>query len=319
MAWIKRNLLFSVGGIIALLLLGAAAVYNYQGWSHNATAFEKLNEIYGQLQQLGSQKPGPGDAKVNNTQTAKEQELQIRKWVEQTAGNFKPIAAIPSTSTNAPEVTSDAFAAALRRTIDLLQRQAETASVQLPPKYGFSFEAQRSLVRFAPGSLAPLAVQLGEVKTIVEILYAARVNSLDGIQRVQISQDDMGGLQSDYVAEFSTTNEVAALTPYAITFRSFTPELAAVLAGFAASPNGFIVKGLNVAPAGLAASSGYAGGGYPGAYSRGEGGFPGELPPPPVAPPAGTATGRGGMSAFLNEQLLRVTLEVVIVKPLPKQ
>lgn len=315
MAWIKRNLLFSIGGIIALLLLGGAAFYNYGGWRHNATAFEKLNEIYGQLQQLGSQKPGPGDAKVNNTQTAKEQELEIRKWVEQAVTNFKPIAAIPST----PEVTSDAFAAALRRTIDLLQRQGEAASVQLPPKYGFSFEAQRSLVRFAPGSLAPLAVQMGEVKAMVEILYAARVNSIDGIQRVRVSEDDIAGLQSDYVAEVAITSEVAVLTPYTITFRSFTPELAAVLAGFAASPNGFIVKGVNVAPAGLAVSSGYAGGGYPGAYGRGEGGFPGEFAPPPVAPPAGTAIGKGGMAAFLNEQLLRVTLEVVIVKPLPKQ
>ncbi len=68
----------------------------------------------------------------------------------------------------------------------------------LPPNYGFSFEAQRSIVKFAPGSLPPLAVQLGEVKTISEILFASRVNSLDGIQRARVSDDDTAGPQSDY-------------------------------------------------------------------------------------------------------------------------
>jgi hypothetical protein len=310
MAWIKRNLFFAIGGAVALLLLGAAAFYDYQGWSHNATAFDKLNEIYATLKQLNDQKPSPGDGKnINNTQTAKDQEHEIRAWVEKAGNYFKPIAPIPSS----PEVTSEAYAAALRRMIDQLQHEAEAASVQLPPKYSFSFEAQRSIVRFAPGSLGPLAVQLGEVKTIAEILFAARVNSLDGIQRSRVSEDDVAGSQSDYIAEVATTNELVVMTPYAVTFRSFTPELAAVLAGFAASPNGFIVKGVNVSPAGLTPATG--------GFGRGEGpgGMPGEGFAPPANPAAGAGAGKGGLASFLNEQLLRVTLEVVIVKPLPKK
>ena len=55
-----------------------------------------------------------------------------------------------------------------------MQHEAETASVTLPPRYGFSFEAQRVLVKFDPGGLGLLAQQLGEVKTISEILFAAR-------------------------------------------------------------------------------------------------------------------------------------------------
>ncbi|MEI6193036.1 MAG: Amuc_1100 family pilus-like protein [Verrucomicrobiota bacterium] len=316
MAWIKRNLFFVIGGVVALLLLGAAAFYDYQGWSRNTEKFDKLNEIYGTLKQLNDQKPSPGDTKINNTQTAKDQEKEIRAWIEQTGNYFKPIAPVP----NSPEVTSEAYAAALRRTIDQLQHEADGASVQLPPKYAFSFEAQRSIVRFAPGSLAPLAVQLGEVKAISEILFAARVNSYDSIQRVRVSDDDVAGSQSDYIGDPAVTNDLCILTPYAVTFRSFTPELAAVLAGFAASPNGFIVKGLNVSPAGLAAPS--FGGGGP--YGRGEG-MPG-MPPgmgegfaPPVSPTTAAVPGKGGLQPFLNEQLLRVTLEVVIVKPLPKK
>lgn len=308
MAWIKRNLFFAIGGAVALLLLGAAAFYDYQGWSHNAAAFDKLNEIYATLKQLNDQKPSPGDGKnINNTQTAKDQEREIRGWVEKAGNYFKPIAPIP----NSPEVTSEAYAAALRRMIDQLQHEAEAASVQLPPKYSFSFEAQRSIVRFAPGSLGPLAVQLGEVKTIAEILFAARVNSLDGIQRARVSEDDVAGSQSDYIAEIAITNELVVTTPYAVTFRSFTPELAAVLAGFAASPNGFIVKGVNVSPAGLTPSGG--------GFGRGEGGMPGEGFAPPAYPAAGAGISKSGSPSFLNEQLLRVTMEVVIVKPLLKK
>ena len=35
-------------------------------------------------------------------------------------------------------------------------------------------------------------MQLGEVKAISEVLFAARVNALDGIQRVRVSDDDDG-------------------------------------------------------------------------------------------------------------------------------
>ena len=54
-------------------------------------------------------------------------------------------------------------------------------------------KVQRSLVKFETGSLGALAEQLGEVKAMAEILFAARVNSLDGIQRVRVSEDDATG------------------------------------------------------------------------------------------------------------------------------
>jgi len=70
MGWIKRNLFFSIGGVIALLLLGAAGYYDYKSWSHNSDAFDRLNEIYGKLKELGDEKPSPGNAKAEALQTA---------------------------------------------------------------------------------------------------------------------------------------------------------------------------------------------------------------------------------------------------------
>jgi len=314
MAWFKRNLVFVIIGVLAVGLLGAAGFYNYKGWSNNTEKFAKLNEIYSTLRDLTGKKPSPGNDKVDNIKAAKEQELQLREWIRQAGNYFQPIAPIPNPSTNA--VSSEAFAAALRRTIDQLQHEADAASVTLPPRYGFSFEAQRVMVTFSPGGLGPLAAQLGEVKTIAEILFAARVNSLDGIQRVRVSSDDTAGSQADYFEGRSVTNNLAVLTPYLITFRSFTPEVAEVLARLASSPHGFIVKSINVQPAGANAPTSPDSPGMPGSPGRppwmppGGGG-----PPAPMAPPA--AAGKGGLQTVLNEQLLRVTLVVEIVKLLP--
>src|ERR1700690_3460188 len=126
MAWIKRNLFFVIGGILALGLLGASGFYIYKGWSHNMAAFDKLNEIYGTLRNFPDQNPSPGNEKVDNIAAAREQERKIRDWIRQAADYFQPIAPIPNTGTNT--VPSDAFAAALRRTIDQLQHEAEAQS-----------------------------------------------------------------------------------------------------------------------------------------------------------------------------------------------
>ena len=147
------------------------------------------------------------------------------------------------------------------------------------------------------------------MKTISEILFAARVNSLDGIQRVRVSDDDANGPQADYFDDHSVTNNLAVLTPYQITFRSFSPEIAQVLAGFASSPHGFIVRSINVQPAGAAAAT------APERRRRCRTATAADNPasPPTVVP------GRGGLQTVLNEQLLRVTLVVEVVKLLPKK
>jgi hypothetical protein len=125
-------------------------------------------------------------------------------------------------------------------------------SVALPPKdasgqtYSFSFAAQRERLDYARGSLEPLSVQLAEVKAISTVLFQAKVNSLDNIRRERVSDDDLKGPQTDYLPEKSVTNELAVLSPYEVTFRCFSSELAAVLSGFATSPCGLLVKTINV-------------------------------------------------------------------------
>jgi hypothetical protein len=313
MTWIKRNLLFTIVGILALGALGAIGFYDFTSWKRNSAAFDKLNEVYNTLKELKNHQPSPGNEKIDNIGAAKQQEAQLRDWIRQARTYFQPIAPIPNPTNGL--ISDPLFGDALHRTIDQLRREAANANVSVLPQYSFSFQALIDRVKFAPGSLNTLAVQLGEVKAISEILFAARVNQLDGIQRVRVSEDDVNGPQTDYLADSSVTNEMAVMTPYAISFRAFSPEIAQVLAGFASSPHGFVVKSINVQPAGAVAME-QPGVPFGGPFGGGGGGY---IPPPPPIPVPGAMPAKGGLQTVLQEQLLHVTVEVEIVKLLPKK
>ncbi|MDR3456212.1 MAG: Amuc_1100 family pilus-like protein [Verrucomicrobiae bacterium] len=316
MAWIKRNLFFVIGGVVALGLLGAAGFYIYTAWGKNAKASADLVEVVGNLKTLADQKPPPGNDKVDNIKIALGQDKQVKQWVASAAAYFEPIPSIPP----AGSVNVANFSGALQNTLKQLRIEAEAAGVSLPPQYDFSFASEKNKLTFSGGGLEPLAAQLGEVKAICEILFAARINALDGIQRVHVSDDDQNGSQSDYIEERPITNDLAVITPYVVTFRCFTPELSRVVGGLAKAPGNYIIKTISVQPAGAAA-------GMPGGP-----GYVGEMPPggmpmtragegfaPPMQPPAGQPTaGKGALQTVLKEQLLRVTAEVELVKLLPK-
>jgi hypothetical protein len=306
MGWIKRNLLFVIGVLVAVLLLAGSGYYIWSESARNAAAWDGLNERYDKLKEASTQKPSPGDDRINNIQTAREQADLVRKWIQQTTNYFQPISPIPESAGGS--LTDAAFANAMHRTISQLQREADNANVTLPQQYNFSFQAQSDKVRFAPpGSVGKLAVQLGEVKTISEIIFGAHVNALEGIQRDRASDDDTQGQQADYIDEQPVTTDLATLTPYRITFRGFSTETADVLAAFASSPHEFIIKAINVQPAN-ATSSGADNYGTQQRYA-----------PQPNAPqPTATAMpAHGGLQTVLAEQMLRVTLLVEVVKLSP--
>ncbi|HEV2694683.1 MAG TPA: Amuc_1100 family pilus-like protein [Verrucomicrobiae bacterium] len=311
MAWIKRNLFFVIGGVVALGLLGAAGYYIYMAWDKNSKANASLVEVVGNLKTLVDQKPSPGNEKVDNIKIAQEQDKEIKQWVASSAAYFAVIPSIPAVGS----VSVANFSGALQNTLKQLHSEADAAGVVLPPMYDFSFAAEKNKLAFAPGGLEPLAAQLGEVKSISELLFAARINALDGIQRVRMSDDDQGGAQSDYIDERPITNDLAVITPYVITFRCFTPELSRVVGGFAQAPNNFIIKAINVQPAG----AGPAMAGGPGFTGENPGMAPMQMPGQAMQPPPGQpAAGKNGLQTVLKEQLLRVTAEIELVKLLPK-
>jgi hypothetical protein len=356
MDWIKRNLYFLIGSLVALALMGLAGWYLYSKWQLNNEILGKLDEQYTELKRLNGQPVHPGSDQVNNIDAAKEQQKELRAYIQKAHEYFQSCPPIPVPESG--KLTSQEFSSALSRTIDQMQRDAAKASVALPPKdssgqtYSFSFAAQRERLAYAPGSLEPLSVQLAEVKAICGVLCQAKINSLDNIRRERVSDDDLKGPTTDYLSEKSVTNELAVLSPYEVSFRCFSPELAAVLAGFAGAPCGLIVKTINVESAPAAAPTGEepgmpVAGTTPAYYPtpqaptaperprsqqeafaaryglRGRG--PGRpAPPPPVNAPPPVASvpapaSRGGLQIALDEKQLKITLMLEAVKPVSRK
>ena len=363
MSWIKRNLYFVIGSVVALVLMGLAGWFLYSKWALNNEMLTKLNADYEDLKNLNSQKPHPGAGQINNIKLAQEQRDQVRQFINKTHTYFQPIAHIP----DLPKVTDHDFSVALSRTIEQLQRDATNASVALPANYSFSFEAQKARINFAPNSLDRLAVQLGEVKHICDALFKAKVNSLDNLRRERVSPDDSAGPQTDYLTEKSITNELAVLTPYEVTFRCFSSELASVLGNLAASPAALLVKTINVevapapptpepttpafvnpgqyvttptpqvspemedamaranAQAAMARRYGSIMRGGGGSDSASLGGIPyREGPATPATPayfppPSPTGPAKGGLPTVLDEKQLKLTMNLILVKPLPSK
>ena len=243
-----------------------------------------LNADYQALKDFNSKPLLPGDKKVNNVDIAKAQKKEVEGIVVKARDYFKPTPRIP----DEPKISDHDFSAALSRTIDQLQKEATNASVALPENYIFTFQAQKSKISFASGSLDRLAAKLGEIKILCDVLFQAKINSLDNIRRERISTDDTTGPQTDYLTEKTVTNELAVLTPFELTFKCFSTELASVLSGFASSPYGLLVKTINVESA------------PPTAPADQPGGTPGYSPTPQMFPvrPAYTGAGSGfGQSA----------------------
>jgi hypothetical protein len=348
MSWIKRNLYFLIGTVVALALMGMAGWYLYSKWQLNNQILGDLNTSYAELDRLNNQNPHPGNGKVDNIKAAKEQRQELVNLLKRTREYFLRIRPIP----DSPKVSSQEFTTALHETVNHLQHAATNASVVLPADYFFSFAAQKSKVTFATGSLQPLSVQLGEIKLISDILCAAKINSLDNIRRERVSSDDDSGPATDFLSEKSVTNELAILTPYEVTFRCFSSELAGVLTGLAGSPYGLVVKSVNVEQAAASTTEETPGATTPYVmaqpvytptpaapdrpltarqaemlmmqrYGRGGGGRYGpnrpyrptaEPTPPPVVAATPAPTGKGGLQTVLDEKQLKITMVLNVVK-----
>ncbi len=335
MSWVKRNLYFLIGSLVALALMGVGGYYLWSKISEESTVAEDITKQYEELKNLANQNPHPGEAgsgKVDNVQAAKDQEKALKAYIAKATAHFKRPTPIPDSA----KVGGVEFATQLPNVVALLTKEAHQAGVQLPTKeYYFSFEAQKSLVTFDSASLNKLAVSLGEVKTLSEILFDAKINYLEAIKREVISATNDTQM-GDYISLTTTSNALAELTPYELDFRCFSAELADTLSGLANSPYCIIVKTMNVEPAPASAETNP--GSTPGtvttqpytppvytppastasadAYMAARYGRPMPTPvmPVPVVPVATAAAAPPKAAAFLNEHQLRVVMQVEIVK-----
>jgi hypothetical protein len=320
MAWIKRNLFFLIGSLIALGLMGAGIFYLLGNITAEHDVVEDIQKQYEELKRLAQLKPHPGNDKIDNIKAAKDQEAALRDYIKKERAIFAPVPSIPDTSSN--KISSADFVHELQNTVAELRRSAASQSVELPSDYYFSFKSQHESVKFEAGTLDKLASHLGEIKTLCDILFTAKIN-LDSIQREVISSNQDSNL-SDYLTQKTVSTPLADITPYRVTFRCFSADLAQVLSALATSQYGFSVQSINVESAAAEETPGGAfgapaavqpvpqynpnlpgGGRYPVLNGR-----PG-VPAPGVAPAAAAPR----TVNVLYEKPFRVSLMIELIKP----
>jgi hypothetical protein len=305
MAWLKRHLFLTIGGVVALLLIGTGTWYLMGSIAKNKEIEGQLEAQKSALSQLYQKEVFPHRTNID---AAKRETAKVRTAITQARQSFTPMPF--------KDVKDMAFKTLLDTTLDELHKKAEKSGVALPDKsYAFSFEAQKKALKFSPGSFPGIAIQLAEAKAICDILFDAKINRLAGLRRARLSPDDPPG-SADYVEVPIATNDVtgAVLSPYQAEFHCFSSELAVALEGLYKSPNGLLVKALYVEPGPAPV-------------------IPPTPPAPVVAPPPQPAPGQRttnapgvrlpprpaavapGLTNVLNERVLKVVMRVDVVKP----
>jgi hypothetical protein len=321
MAWLKRNLGLVIGGVVALALLGLGGWYLYTKIQEDEAVNNDLETATTSFKDIVNRPVHPGNEKVNNIQLAKEENKKLEDLLAQMRARI----AGPSLP---KELNNKEFRALLDNTVTELRRNAEKLGIGLPgtppgtvSDYWFTFQPQKTAVEFK--NLDTLTYQLLDIKSICDVLYNAKVHDLIGLKRVAASSDENGG---EFLSDKRiTTNDVAIVMPYEVTFQGFSSELAQVMEGLIKAKQCFVVKNIGVdkAPSTQPAapmrtppppmySNPYAspyGNPYRSRYGMG-------MMPPPVAAAPQPQPGLR-KNVLLDENKLRITLAVDSVRAKP--
>lgn len=245
MDWIKKNMVFVVSGVVALIAIGAAAYYLMVQMGKYDQAGTTLGGADTSLSGLVNKNPHPGAGNVDNIKAAKADVERLGKFKQDLTATFK---SIPLGGD-----TEQAFKTELADMLAYIEREGKRTGLTTPTNFAMSFTAQKVGFRFASNSLPVLRPQLADLSEITRILVKARVNSIEQYRRVAATLDDKGpnAVEGEYVEKLKiSTNEHtgAVVQPYLVTFRCFSEELGEVLEGIANSPYSIILKTVEVEP-----------------------------------------------------------------------
>ena len=308
MAWIKRNLLFVSGLAVAVALIGVGVFYLLKSMEDADSASVELDTVNQKLDELIKRDPFPDNA---NIEKIREEQKRVADFKAKAKAKF-------SEDSRPAGLDNASFKALLEGTIGSLDREADRSGVRLPDKYDFTFSDQRKRLQLAPSALTPLAVELLDLNDICHILFGAKIHSLISLKRPAVGTNEAPG-STDLLSKKVVNNTVANTVtyPYEVAFQCFSTELGAVLTGFLASPQNYIIKTVNVErgtalepPAAVAVANPVPTMDPSLAARYGLGRYG---PRPQAAPVAAAPLTRVG-ETVLDEKPLRITLGLEVVK-----
>jgi len=230
MAWIKRNLYFTITVFVALGVTGFCGYLLYSTLSQNTAANEQYASSKSSLEDLQKKSPYPTP---ENIQAAGEDAARVQAFLTEFQ---KPFAPFPT-----PRMMDDRqFTEYLHQVVTKFGKEATNAGVGMQPDYEFSFSQQINKLNHPSDYIQPWLQELEEIDAILHILYTAKIKRPPG------GPDDFG--TDDYIQFNTNVTPWGVVSPYVVYFRAFSPELANVLAGIAGSSNCLIVKAVYVSP-----------------------------------------------------------------------
>lgn len=235
MAWLKRNLIFVVSGLVALGVLGFATVYMMSKKELNETVTADLQNKQSEWNRLNQKDPHPGTDSLDNITSAQVEQKKVTAVLEEARTHYEMMSA-----TNT--IDNATFKKMLDDSLYELKQQAAASGVETPQDFGFTFTSQRNELRFPEASLVPLKSRLEDIKDICSVLYNSKVHGITSLKRPTVAEEESALGAQDYHSNSPVTNSLAVITPYELTFRGFSAEVSSVLHGFATSEKFMVVK-----------------------------------------------------------------------------
>lgn len=247
MPWIKKNLMLVLGGLVGLILLGGSGFFLFSEASREGGINAQLEEKRGEWERLNNLNPYPDE---KNIKFVKEEAARVGKLASSLRDGIRPVEVAQVTDTFSLKLL-------IETTISNLRKEAEEAGVALPDRYAFTFQRLREMPQFNSNGIPKLAEQVSEVATLCRVLFDAKVHSLDTLRRAPVLREEGGA--PDYLTKRGATNQWVIRTPYDLSFKAFSSELAEVIRGFAALDSCISIKTINIEPTTLPPSGGPTG------------------------------------------------------------